>query len=330
MTSARSVQINLEATPFYHCMTRCVRRSFLCGVDSYTKQDYSHRKTWMLARLKSLVSIFSIKVCAYAIMSNHYHLVLRVDEAPACGWSDAEVVQRWSLIYPRDAKLNANKKLKIIEWRRRLYDISWFMRCLNEPFARAANKEDNCKGRFWESRFKSQALLDEGAVLSAMVYVDLNPIRAGITNTPEESEFTSIYDRIKNIRKQIKPKKLSSNAQAINDTKQVEHLLALNSTTQNEQCAGIDIPLSDYLDLVDYTGRVVREDKKGVIPSHLKPILNRLQFNNTGWLSMLEDIGTRFSHAIGNEFHLAYFSQMQQRERIIKGVHSAKQSYLAA
>lgn len=101
----------------------------------------------------------------YALMSNHYHLVLRVDDAPASDWSDAEVIQRWSLIYPRDAKLNANKKLKIIEWRRRLYDISWFMRCLNEPFARAANKEDNCKGRFWESRFKSQALLDEGAVL---------------------------------------------------------------------------------------------------------------------------------------------------------------------
>jgi len=262
--------------------------------------------------------------------SNHYHLVLRVDEALACDWSDEEVVQRWSLIYPRDAKLNANKKLKVIEWRRRLYDLSWFMRCLNEPFARAANKEDNCKGRFWESRFKSQALLDEGAVLSAMVYVDLNPIRAGIANTPEESEFTSIYDRIKNFKQQIKPKKSSCNAQVINTTKQVEHLLSLNSAKNNEPCTEIDIPLSDYLDLVDYTGRVVREDKKGVIPSHLKPILNRLQFNNTGWLSMIEDIGTRFSHAIGSEFHLTHFSQIQNRERIIKGLKAAKRSYLAA
>jgi len=260
--------------------------------------------------------------------SNHYHLVLRVDETPACDWPDSEVVQRWSLIYPRDAKLNANKKLKIIEWRRRLYDISWFMRCLNEPFARAANKEDDCKGRFWESRFKSQALLDEGAVLSAMVYVDLNPIRAGIVNTPEESEFTSIYDRIKKLKKQTT--KHRENVQTIDNTSQVEHLLDLNSPTHNKQCAEIDISLSDYLDLVDYTGRVVREDKKGAIPSHLKPILTRLEFDSDGWLFIVKNIGSGFSHAIGSAFHLTHFSQMQNRERVIKGLKIVKRNYLAA
>lgn len=111
-----------------------------------------------------------------------------------------------------------------------------------------------------------------------MVYVDLNPIRAGISNTPEESEFTSIYDRINNLKKQVKLDLSLDNAQIINDAKQVEHLLALNSAKNIGPCAEIDIPLSDYLDLVDYTGRVVREDKKGVIPSHLKPILSRLQW----------------------------------------------------
>tara|TARA_R110002110_G_scaffold257491_1_gene473484 strand:- start:11689 stop:12681 length:993 start_codon:yes stop_codon:yes gene_type:complete len=330
MTSSRREQVNLEATPYYHCMTRCVRRSFLCGVDSYSKQDYSHRKTWMLARLKKLASIFSIKVCAYALMSNHYHLVLRVDEGPASDWSNEEVVRRWSLIYPRDAKLNANKKLKVIEWRRRLYDISWFMRCLNEPFARAANKEDNCKGRFWESRFKSQALLDEGAVLSAMVYVDLNPIRAGIVDTPEESDFTSIFERIKNFKHQQKTKKNSSEKQTIDNVKQVEHLLALNSNNHNVVDANIHIPLLDYFDLVDYTGRVIRADKSGAIPSHLEPILSRLDFDNAGWLSIVQNIGTRFSHAIGSEFHLSHFSQMQNRKRMMKGIKAAKQSYLVA
>jgi len=209
MTRPRSTLVSLESTPYYHCAARCVRRAFLCGQDHVSGRSFEHRRQWIVDRLAELAGIFAIDICAYAVMSNHYHVVVRLDAGRAQGWSDQEVLRRWQRLFSlpplaaetyacvtRDEAVRARVAEWVPEWRRRLVDLSWFMRCLNEHIARRANAEDNCTGRFWEGRFKSQALLDEAALLTCMSYVDLNPIRAGIAETPEESDFTSIQARI--------------------------------------------------------------------------------------------------------------------------------------
>jgi hypothetical protein len=81
-------------------------------------------------------------------------------------------------------------------WAIKKLTYSFIIKNWNEPIARMANREDHCTGRFWEVRFKSQALLDARALLACMAYVDLNPIRAAMAKTPEQSDFTSIQKRI--------------------------------------------------------------------------------------------------------------------------------------
>src|SRR5688500_12340933 len=178
MTRRRSALISLETTPYYHCISRCVRRAFLFGLDPVSGKSLNHRKPWLVERFKLLSDVFAINIAAYAVMSNHYHLVLHVDHVRAQAWSDAEVVTRWTRLY-RGPKLAqrylaeqalSDEELQrmnrfITEWRSRLYSISWFMSCLNYYIALRANKEDGCTGRFWQGRFTSQALLDEIALL---------------------------------------------------------------------------------------------------------------------------------------------------------------------
>ncbi len=194
----------------FHLINRCVRRTFLCGKDRRSGKDYSHRKEWIRERLEELAGIFALDILSFAVLSNHLHVVVRTRPDIVKAWSDDEVAQRWWRLFPQrrnengtpaeptEFDLNAirNDTSGLKEKRRRLKDISWFMRCLAEPIARRGNKDDQVSGRFWEGRFRAQILLDETAVAACMAYVDLNPIRAGIAATPETSDFTSVKERI--------------------------------------------------------------------------------------------------------------------------------------
>jgi hypothetical protein len=186
-------------------------------------------------------------------------------------------------------------------------DISWFMRSLNEPIARQANREDNCTGHFWEGRFKSQALLDEGAILACMAYVDLNPVRADIANTPEQSDFTSIQLRIKAAIKGEQP----------------SELLAFTGNEHKEKTTGICFSLQDYLTLVDETGRILREDKRGAIDTKEANILARLHISNESWLKLTTDFEVIFTGAVGTAEHLSEFSEHVGLQRA-HGIANAK------
>ncbi|MCG5517393.1 hypothetical protein [Ectothiorhodospira sp. 9100] len=171
-------------------------------------------------------------------------------------------------------------------YRQRLASLSWFMKCLNEPIARQANLEDGCTGHFWEARFKSQALSTEAALLSCMAYVDLNPVRAGMADTPETSEHTSIKERItprfdlaQAVREQVKLDAL------LRFDVPVKPLLPFEGAFADREQPGIPFALEDYLSLVDYTGRAIDPRKKGAIADTQPPILQRLGLTPDQWLA---------------------------------------------
>lgn len=306
MPKPRSQQISLLDTPFYHICSRTVRKAFLCGVDKETGISYEHRRSWIEKRIFQLAQVFAIDICAHAVMHNHLHIVLHVDSEQVKSWSIAEVLQHWHQLFKgtlltqkyQNKQPLDNFQLAMVEssadiYKKRLIDISWFMRSLNEPIARQANREDNCTGHFWEGRFKSQALLDEGAILSCMAYVDLNPVRAAIAPTPEQSNFTSIQLRIKSAIKGEQP----------------PALMPFTGNEHQQKQSGIRFSLKDYLTLVDETGRLLRDDKRGDINTKVANILARLHISDESWLKLTFNFESIFIGAVGTAEHLSKFSE---------------------
>ena len=312
MTTARKQLISLADTPYYHCISRCVRRAFLCGEDKATGKNFDHRRGWVENKLLSLSQIFAIDVCAYAIMSNHTHLVLFVDEQLAKTWSTEEVLKRWHQLfkgtlltqqYCRGEEIPDHLMMSLLEtvdvYRQRLMDISWFMRILNQSIATKANQEDKCTGHFWEGRFKSQALLDEAALAACMAYVDLNPVRAKMAKTPETSAHTSV-------KKRVAEAKLG---------KQPKNLLAFVGNPRKDTPTGLPFELKDYLELVELTGRCIREDKVGYIEYYQPVLLERLNICPENWLSLSQNFRKFFHGAVGHGDVLSDYCQHRGLKR---------------
>ena len=299
MPRPRSALVSVADTPYYHVYSRCVRRAFLCGFDSETGASYEHRRSWIEDRLRVLSSLFAIELCAYAVMSNHYHVVVKLVPDEATQWSDDEVLERWTALFhgpvlvqryrdgePLDvAERNTLQSICRV-YRARLTSLSWFMKCLNEPIARQANAEDGCTGHFWEARFQSQPLRTNRALLAAMAYVDLNPVRAGLAKTPESSEHTSIRARTQ----QVDHAQVAAAVWQLVRNKKLKRfnvvpraLAGFTTPGEADSLSALPIAETDYLELVDTTGRLIVRGKRDRIDPSLSPILERLGFSAREW-----------------------------------------------
>ncbi|HMO94460.1 MAG TPA: hypothetical protein PKD64_19935 [Pirellulaceae bacterium] len=323
-----------------HLVQRCVRRMFLTGCDQVTGKDYTYRREWIRQRFEKLASVFGVDVLSYAIMSNHIHVVARNRPDVVDSWSDNEVALRWLQIFPGkrteeqlgdptslDVEVLAKDKERIKVIRSRLSDFSWFMRALSEPIARRANREEECTGAFWEGRFKAQRILDETALLACCMYVDLNPIRAAMAETIEDSKFTSAYDRLKSvqgakvessaaamqtisqeeaakIRRESTPEELEARRKAAKKRKgprvsrdawlaplsldPSQKGSAANSSGVRASDRGfLNLKLKEYLELLEFTRRKGCADEHGNIPVDALKVLNQLKIESDMWCDLV-------------------------------------------
>lgn len=344
MTVARKEIVNEDAVGVYSCVSRCVRRSYLCGKDYLTGKDFSHRKKWIESRIQLLSEAFYIDVISYAILSTHLHISFRNRPDIALNASDVEIAERWLKVYSgryiqpvnytvNEAKVEslAADEAKIKSIRQRLASPSWFMCAIKEPIARIANKEDDCKGAFWERRFSCTRIEDESALLANMVYIDLNPVRAGIATTPEKSEYTSAKCRCdaRNARKVLTKQELSEHIRAA--TKHIagsDRWLA-NVFREEGKSPGeelIPATLDQYLKLLDWTGRQIRCDKRGAIPSDLRPILERLEIDTDNWHETVNGFGNNFRHIAGKAERIKQAAKRAGR-KYFRGIGAARQAF---
>ena len=336
MTLPRSRLVSDDTAHWYHIVSRCVRRAYLCG------DGFEHRKKMIRKRLVHLSSIFSIEIASYAVMDNHLHLVLMLDPNGSDDWSDEEVVKRWLQAFPQhwdwtddadcpdidEAQIQAalQDPERIVTWRARLSNLGWCLKALKEPIARRCNKEDNCTGAFWEGRYKSIPLLDQAALISCMAYVDLNPIRACMADKPETSDYTGIQERIdkrQTYEKQqgLRSRKSVSSNKTIQTKPQPITPKKLNGPedhlwlTPIQQCITGEFGIrnnylkpDDYFTIVENTGRIIRGDKRGAISKRLAPILKRLDIDVKRWIKCMKSHQQMLGSGIGHStsrFHEA-------------------------
>jgi len=316
MTTARSLIIQPGQLGHFHCTVRCVQQMFLCGRDRATGKSFEHRRRWIEQRMFALGEIFAVSVHSFAVMSNHYHLVLTVDPEIVQTWDDWEVAKRGVELYRRANENEDHRLARALVWRdwpeqiaklrQRLGTLGEYMKALNEFTAKAANRESGRKGNFWDDRYGCVALLDDAALLAAMVYVDLNPIRAAMAPTLLDSDHTSAQLRLKHIRADRR--------------RATDPLLPVAGPAHRQL---LDMDSATYLDLADQTGRQLHPGKRGRIQHSAPPVLQQIGLNQPQWLVQVRGIESRYWRAVGSVDALICLAE-RLGQQWVRGLVSAK------
>ena len=339
---ARCEVFSHDEVAVVHVCCRVVRRCFLMGRDRQSGKNYDHRKDQIEAMLAHFARYFGIDLIAHSILSNHYHLVLRSRPDVVETYRDEEVARRWLMICPlrkdrNDRPAEPTEKelrsitgcpVKLAEVRRRLSDISWWVKLLNQRIGRAANREDNCSGHFWQGRYTATRLLDEASVLACCLYVDLNPIRAAIADSVESQPHTSIARRLQAARQgdNDKPNPPSSR-QTPDDVERLtaKDFAAMLSPLKIEESGGevgavpntegvrcsdkgvLPIGLSDYAALADHLARKHLGGKRGLTPECLPNVLTRIGLLAEELSALVGEFGRLFGPVAGRPASIAVY-----------------------
>ena len=223
MPKPRYAQVALEATPYYHCISRCVRRAFLCGLDTTTGNNYEHRRQLIEDKILELSNAFAIDFCVYSVMSNHYHLVLHINKAQAEKWTPGQVIEQWHQLF---------------------------------------------NGTLFSQRYaRNETLL--------------------------ASEFRALTKSIENIK-----------TKHTNEDHLATKLYPFIGNPRKNMSEGLPFNLKDYIELVDITGRIMREDKRGAISQNTPQILKRLNIDVEHWQYLTKNFESKLKGLVGSVFRI--------------------------
>jgi REP element-mobilizing transposase RayT len=234
---ARLARVKAEACgAYYHLCGR------VAGVKGEYPLDDKRCRRQIINFIRFFSKIYSLEVLGFCIMGNHYHLVVYM-ETPR-EMSREELRARATLLY-KDTVLDGWLKERWERFHRRIFDVSELMRSLQSRIARWYNVTHNRRGRFWADRFKSVLLENEKEAYDCLLYVELNPVRAGIVERPEEYDGSSLYCR---------------------EMKNDKWMMPITEVTKTSKRA---TALRDYKGAVYYRGSVPTKENQAIISKRL-------------------------------------------------------------